>query len=279
MTKRIKSKFKVCKKIRGLNKNLWAVHKASHFRSIQICKQNIFLVMQKKNRLTSFGRYLNTKQIIKNFYCNISEQNFQNYLNKSIISKATSLPKFFSLLESRVDTILYRSCLVNSLHMSRQLINHRLILLNKKIVSCSMTLAASGDMLLLNPRKWYFYNKLIKILKQRRWKKYYLLSCKTLKKINKVIIQNNIKSLNLNNRLLTNDLKKVFLKKLNIFVKLRKLKDIESIPSHLEVSFKLFKIVYLWEPNYLKVYFPVKVQYKKHFKGNLLSLNNILYKY
>ena len=166
MTKRNKSKFQVCKRIHGIHKNLWGVQKASKFRSIRIFRQNSFLITQKKNRLTSFGRYLNTKQMIKNFYCNISEQSFQNYVNKSIISKSSCVPKLFSLLESRIDTILYRSCLVNSLYMSRQLINHKLVLMNKKSIKRSGMIANKGSIIELTGNKNYFHTKLIKILKQ-----------------------------------------------------------------------------------------------------------------
>jgi len=118
---------------------------------------------KKKNRLTSFGRYLNTKQIIKNFYCNIYEQSFQNYMNKSILSKSKCISKLFSLLESRLDTVLYRACLVNSLYMSRQLINHKLIFLNEKCVMDLGKIVSQGDVISLNPSKLYFHNKLIKI--------------------------------------------------------------------------------------------------------------------
>ena len=165
MTKRVNSKFKVCKKIAGVCKNLWGIPKAKHFRSVKIFKKDNFLIKQKKNRLSAFGRYLNTKQIIKSFYCNISEQNLQKYINKSIISKSMCLWKFFSILESRVDTILYRSCLVNSLYMSRQLINHKLVFLNNQEIKNFPKLAKNGDILSVNPSKTNLFANLITSLK------------------------------------------------------------------------------------------------------------------
>lgn len=274
MTKRIKAKFRVCKKIHGLKKNLWGVNKATTFRSVRIFKQNIYLSNQKKNRLTSFGRYLNTKQIIKNFYCNIYEQSFQNYLNKSIISKSKSISKLFSLLESRIDTVLYRSCLVNSLYMSRQLVNHKLVFVNQKKLNSSAFLLAKNDKITIYSTKPYFYSKLISILNQRRFKKCYLISIKTRKKCNFKYFKDNIHIFCLNNRFLTKEIQKVVLKKLNIQLKLRKFKRIDLIPKHLEVNFHLFKIIFLWDPDYKKLYFPLKIEYKMYKKTNKLKFKN-----
>jgi small subunit ribosomal protein S4 len=279
MTKRIKSKFRVCKKIHGLYKNLWGVQKAAHFRSVKIFKQNIFAVKQKQNRLTAFGRYLNTKQIIKHFYCNISEQNFQNYINKSIISKATCLVKLFSLLESRIDAILYRSCLVNSLYMSRQLLSHKLVFLNGKCITYLSKTVSSSDLISLNPSKKYLSSKLIEVLRTRRLKQYFIVSIKMLNNIKLASLRNEIKALTTNNRLFTASFQKIFIRKFNFFLRLKKLKSIELIPNYLEVNFKVFKIVFLWEPTYKHIHYPVKIEYKKQLKGKILSLNNLLYKY
>ena len=279
MTKRIKSKFRVCKKIHGLHKNLWGIHKATNFRSTKIFKQKVFLVNQKKNRLTAFGRYLNTKQILKNFYCNISEQNFQKYISKSIVSKAPCLLRFFSLLESRVDIILFRACLVNSLYMGRQLINHNIVFLNDKAISCLTILAKKNDIISLNPKKVYLQSKIAKILKQRRLKQFYQVSIKILEKFNELTSKKVIRCLTYNNRIITSTVHKIFLKKFNSFLNLKKFKSIEQIPKHLEVNFQIFKIVFLWDPRYQKLNYPIKIKYKKHSKTSLLSLNNILYKY
>jgi small subunit ribosomal protein S4 len=279
MTKRLKSKFHFCKRIHGLYKNVWGIRKVSRYRSIKLLKQNIFLVKKNNNRLTSFGRYLNKKQLIKTFYSNISEKRFQDYLSNSVISKIKTVEKFFSLLESKIDSILFRSCFANSLYMSRQLVSHGLILINNKKIKNSSFLVSKGDCIHLNHKKGYLHNKLSKILKQRRFRNYYLISVKTTNNERNFILQNLVNLLKVNQRTLTLPIRKILKKKSSLFIKCKKFKRIELVPNYLEVNFQIFKIVFLWEPLYKQIYYPIKIQYKKHSKNKLSNLNEILYNY
>jgi ribosomal protein S4 len=262
-----------------LYKNVWGIRKVSRYRSIKLLKQNIFLVKKNHNRLTSFGRYLNKKQIIKTFYSNISEKSFQNHLNNSIVSKIKTIDKFFSLLESKIDSILFRSCFVNSLYMGRQLVSHGLILINNKKIKNSSFVVSKGDYIYLNPKKSYLHNKLSKILKQRRFRNYYLISVKTTNNERNLILQNGINLLKLNQRNITLPIRKILKKKCMLSIKCKKVKRVDLVPNYLEVNFQIFKIVFLWEPLYKQIYYPIKIQYKKNSKNKLSNLNEILYNY
>jgi ribosomal protein S4 len=71
----------------------------------------------------------------RNFYANLTSRQFRNLVR---ISKASGSKTTFSMLlknlETRVDTVLFRSGLVSSFFMARQLINHKHVFLNGKNV-------------------------------------------------------------------------------------------------------------------------------------------------
>lgn len=127
MTRRLNSKFSICKKIKKKYKNVWGSNKGLSLR----CTQNI---QKKRKGLSNFGRLLNIKQCLKTFYCNLSEKTFRKFLKKSIKSSLNTLDKFISLIEMRLDVILFRASFVPSLYKARQLINHGMIIVNSKTV-------------------------------------------------------------------------------------------------------------------------------------------------
>lgn len=281
MTKRLNSKYKVCKKKRGIHKNVWGVEKATRFRSIRILKRNSFSAKQKLNKLSSFNKRLQIKQGLKHFYCNISEKAFQQLLIKSISSQSKTLNKLISLLESRIDIILYRACFVNSLHMARQLINHGFISINSKPICSIQTILYQGDILEVQDKNILLKQKIINVLKQRQFKQYYSIinlgkQRYSQNQKNKEFLSSLIKSLNCKNRNFTLMLKKICLQ-YNDFLYIKKLKRLESIPIYLEVNFRLLKVIFLWDPKFTEVYYPIKLKYKKHNKSCLFSYNEIIY--
>jgi ribosomal protein S4 len=274
MTKRLSSKFKVCKYVRGNKKNLWAVAKASKFRSVRILKRDYNSVKQKLNRTSSFGKYLNAKQVLKNFYCNIPEKSFQLLLQKAEKSKSKTIDKLISLLESRLDLTLYRAGFVSSPHMARQLINHGFVCVNTKIISSLNIMLKPGDVIEISqtfPRK-----KLIAILQQRAFRKNLKIRITNMSPENKKIMAEKVKILNDKNRSLTPRLLN-FIKNEKTFA-LKPTKKLGLIPKHLEVNYQVLKIVFLWEPIFSQVYYPITIQYKRHKNSILYSYNEIMYR-
>lgn len=273
MTKRFFSKFQKCKNIKGKHKNLWGVVKSAQFRSIKILKQNLFVVNKKKNQLSSFGRFLNTKQCLRNFYCNIQDKSYQHLLKRAIISKSKTIEKLLSLLESRIDSILFRSCFVNSFYMARQLVNHGFICINTKQTYSKSRLLLVGDLIEFKKNFIDWKPFLIKMLKQLCFRKYYTFVIKK-KNHNKIFVNNIIKILNFKNRKITFLLKKIFK---NQKFKIKKLKKVLIISCFLEINFRLLKILYIWDPKLFHLYFPLKLKYKKHKQSIFYSYNELLY--
>jgi len=86
------------------------------------------------SRLTSYGLQLREKQKAKRTY-RILEQQFRGYFEKSISKKGNTAELMFTLLEMRLDNVVYRSGFATSRDKARQLVNHGLITVNGKKVT------------------------------------------------------------------------------------------------------------------------------------------------
>lgn len=127
MTKRSESKFRICKKLNRNYNNIWGLPKGESLRSVKNEKR-------KKKKSSLYGKLLGVKQSFKFFYCNLQEKSFKRILKQSVESPLTTLDRFVSFLESRLDVVLFRSCFVSSMFESRQLISHGNVRVNGKVV-------------------------------------------------------------------------------------------------------------------------------------------------
>lgn len=144
MTKRLTAKYSICKKIKSNYKNLWGFEEKEFFRS---------LLAKRKQKTTPFSKLLNIKQTLKFFYCNIRELSFKKYILYSVKSQSKTIDKLLSILESRIDTLLFRSCFVTSFHEARQYINHRFVFVNNFSIISPNTILAKGDIVQLKTNK------------------------------------------------------------------------------------------------------------------------------
>ena len=154
MSKRIQSKYSVCKTLNLPYKNLWGLYFKDYLRSVS---------SKKKNRLSTYKNFLDIKQSLKMFYSNIKERSFKYYIKNSVCSPTITLDKLVSLLENRLDTVLFRSCFVVSFQQARQLINHGKITVNEVKILSSSRKVKKGDIIRLSKtliRACTFYNVL-----------------------------------------------------------------------------------------------------------------------
>ena len=155
MSKRLKSKYSVCKKLNFVYKNIWGFEKKKFSRS---------LLINKRKKSSFFGKLLNIKQSLKFFYSNISESSFKNYISFSTKSPAKTIDKLVSILESRLDTSIFRSCFVSSFYEARQLINHKFVFVNGECVTLVDKKLYAGDLVEIRIQKNLnknFYNVLL----------------------------------------------------------------------------------------------------------------------
>lgn len=92
------------------------------------------------------------KQQFKNFYGCIPEYQLKNLFKKLKSKKDNNniLQKFIILLESRLDMVIYRSKITQTIFEAKQIINHGKIKINDKIITSSNFILNRGDIISLN---------------------------------------------------------------------------------------------------------------------------------
>lgn len=98
----------------------------------------------KKPRLSDYGTQLREKQKIKIFY-GVLERQFRNYYKKAARKKGSTGENLMYILESRLDNIVYRMGFASTRAEARQLVSHKAILVNEKVVNIASYQVAIGD--------------------------------------------------------------------------------------------------------------------------------------
>ena len=141
MTKRLKSKHKVD---RRLKVNLWGRPKSPFNSRAYPPGQH---GQARKGKPTDYGIQLHAKQKLKSYYGNINERQFRNIYRKALSKKGDTTENLIALLESRLDTVIYRGKFAPTVFAARQLINHGHIRVNKKKVNISSYLVKETDVI------------------------------------------------------------------------------------------------------------------------------------
>ena len=131
MTKRLNSKHKVD---RRLKVNLWGRPKSPFNTRAYPPGQH---GQSKSSKPSDFGIQLQAKQKLKCYYGNMNERQFRNMYKRAIMKKGDTAENLIGLLERRLDAVIYRSKLSNTIFSSRQLINHGHVRVNGKKVDIS----------------------------------------------------------------------------------------------------------------------------------------------
>jgi len=131
MTKRLNSKHKVD---RRLKINLWGRPKSPFNSRPYPPGQH---GQSRSSKPSDYGIQLRAKQKLKSYYGNINERQFRNLYKKAIMKKGDSAENLISLLERRLDAVVYRSKLSTTIFSARQLINHGHVKVNGKKVNIS----------------------------------------------------------------------------------------------------------------------------------------------
>jgi small subunit ribosomal protein S4 len=131
MTKRLNSKHKVD---RRLKVNLWGRPKSPFNSRAYPPGQH---GQSRLSKPSDYGIQLRAKQKLKSYYGNINERQFRNLYKKAIMKKGDSAENLISLLERRLDAVVYRSKLSTTIFAARQLINHGHVKVNGKKVNIS----------------------------------------------------------------------------------------------------------------------------------------------
>lgn len=138
--RRVESKYKIC---RQLGENLWGRDKCPTNKT----PTGPGMHGARRKRLTPYGIQLREKQKLKGYYGSIREGQFRRIFKEAVRLKGDTSENLIGLLESRLDAIVYRSNFIPTVFASRQLINHKHVMVNGKVVNIPSYRCKPGDVI------------------------------------------------------------------------------------------------------------------------------------
>ena len=107
---------------------------------------------QKKVKLSEYGTQLREKQKTKSYY-GVGEKQFRKYFEMASNSKGITGEALLTILESRLDNVVYRLGFGSSRAQARQLVNHGQFDVNGKKVDIASYLVKAGDVITVRENK------------------------------------------------------------------------------------------------------------------------------
>lgn len=98
----------------------------------------------RRQRLSDYALQLREKQKVRRMY-GILERQFRNYYKKAAQKKGATGENLLQLLEGRLDNTVYRMGFAVTRAQARQLVSHRLIAVNGKVLNIPSAQLKAGD--------------------------------------------------------------------------------------------------------------------------------------
>jgi small subunit ribosomal protein S4 len=98
----------------------------------------------RKGRLSDYGLQLREKQKLRRMY-GVLERQFRTYYKKASKMKGSTGENLLKILEGRLDNTVYRMGFAATRAEARQLVSHRAVLVNSKIVDVPSYQVSAGD--------------------------------------------------------------------------------------------------------------------------------------
>lgn len=105
----------------------------------------------KKPRWNDYGLQLRAKQKIRRYY-GVLEKQFRNYYKKAAQQKGSTGDNLLLLLERRLDNVVYRMGFAATRAEARQLVSHKAVTVNGKVVNISSYLVSPGDVVAIREK-------------------------------------------------------------------------------------------------------------------------------
>ncbi|MDE0800744.1 MAG: 30S ribosomal protein S4 [Rhodospirillaceae bacterium] len=138
MTNRIASKHKID---RRLGVNLWGRAKSPINKRDYGPGQH----GQRRRKPSDYGIQLMAKQKLKGYYGNISEKQFLRYYKEAVRRTGDTSENLISILECRLDAVIYRMKFVPTVFAARQVVSHGHIKVNGVKVTIPSYMVKVGD--------------------------------------------------------------------------------------------------------------------------------------
>src|SRR3954468_13173013 len=139
MTKRHEPKYKID---RRMGQNVWGRPKSPiNHREYGPGQHG----QRRKGKLSDYGVQLRAKQKLRGYYGNVTERQFRGIYAEARRLKGDTGAHMISLLERRLDAVVYRAKFVPTVFAARQFISHGHILVNGKRVNIASFRVKVGD--------------------------------------------------------------------------------------------------------------------------------------
>jgi small subunit ribosomal protein S4 len=146
MSKRQSAKYKID---RRMGENIWGRPKSPVNKRQYGPGQH---GQRRKSKVSDFGLQLRAKQKLKGYYGNITEKQFSRIYGEASRRKGNTSELLISLLESRLDAIVFRAKFVPTPFAARQFVNHGHVLVNGKRVNIASYRCNPGDVVSVRER-------------------------------------------------------------------------------------------------------------------------------
>ncbi len=103
-------------------------------------------------RLTDYGQHLKEKQKLSRIY-SVMERQLRKYFKEAVKSSEASGGQLLSLLERRLDNVIFRMGLANSRTQARQFVSHDLFKVNNKKINIPSYRVKAGDIITIRKEK------------------------------------------------------------------------------------------------------------------------------
>ena len=155
MSKRANSKYKLD---RRMGENIWGRPKSPvNKRSYGPGQHG----QRRAKKLSDYGTQLQAKQKLKGYYGNITERQFRKYYQDASRRPGDTGENMIGLLETRLDTVVYRSKFVPTPFAARQLVSHGHVKVNGRRVTIASYHVTDKDRSSWapRPRTWRWCSK------------------------------------------------------------------------------------------------------------------------
>ena len=141
MTKRTSAKHKID---RRMGENIWGRPKSPLNKREYGPGQH---GQRRKGKMSDFGLQLRAKQKLKGYYGDLTEKQFRRIYSDAERARGDTGENLIGLLESRLDTIVYRAKFVPTVFAARQFVNHGHVTVNGVSVNIGSYRCKEGDVI------------------------------------------------------------------------------------------------------------------------------------
>ncbi len=147
MSKRTNAKYKIS---RRLGASLWGNAKDPFHKRAYAPGQHG--AAKRRGKTSDYGAQLREKQKLRGYYGNITERQFRKIYQEALRRRGDTGENLIGILESRLDTVVYRMGLVATPFAARQFVSHGHVRVNGKRVTIPSYQVSEGDVIELKEK-------------------------------------------------------------------------------------------------------------------------------